>query len=148
MVVEEGTPSLRRRLAEPDHVLADAGLSDVDAEFEEFTVDTRRTPQRVFAAHGADQLANVFRNARTTVLAMTDFPPPEKPKALPVPGYDGFRLDDNQSGTPVAPGPAKPGPQEPIGWGRRTPSWWRRASFSTWRSARDLKPAKATATDK
>src|ERR1700731_391121 len=54
MVVEEGTPSLRGRLAEPDHVLADAGLSDVDAEFEEFTVDTRRTPQRVFAAHGPD----------------------------------------------------------------------------------------------
>jgi hypothetical protein len=40
-------------------------LADVDAEFEEFTVNARRTPHRVFAAHGADHLLNVFWNART-----------------------------------------------------------------------------------
>ena len=55
MLVEEGTPGLRGRLTEPDHVLADAGLADVDAEFEEFTVNARRTPQWVFPAHGPDQ---------------------------------------------------------------------------------------------
>ena len=32
-----------------------------------------------------------------------------------VPGYDGFRLDDNQRGTPVAPSYAQPRPKESIG---------------------------------
>ena len=83
--------------------------------FRSFAVNARRPPQRVFPAHGADQLANVFRNARTTALAVTDLPPPEKPKALPVPGYNGFRLDDNQSGTPIAPDSAQPRPKKSIG---------------------------------
>jgi hypothetical protein len=32
-----------REACEPDHVLADAGLPDFDAEFQEFTVNARRT---------------------------------------------------------------------------------------------------------
>ena len=43
MVLEEGTPSLGRRLANPYHVLADAGLADVDAELEEFAMNARGT---------------------------------------------------------------------------------------------------------
>ena len=115
VVVEESPPGLRRRLTEPDHVLADAGLPDVDAEFEKFTVDTRRTPQRVFSAHGADQSANILWHARATGVAVTDLPSPKKPKALPVPANDRFRLDYDQCGTPVAPGSAQPRPKEPIG---------------------------------
>jgi hypothetical protein len=99
-------------------ILADAGLSNVNAEFQEFTVNARRTPQRVFPAHGADQLANVFRNTRTTALAVTAFPPPEKPKAHAVPGYHRFRLDDNERGTPVARDSAQPRPKEAIGRGQ------------------------------
>jgi hypothetical protein len=106
VVSEECPPGLRRRLAEPDHVLTDAGLADVDAEFLELTVNARRPPQRVFTAHRPNQLANVFRNARAAALALTDLPPPEKPKALPVPGDDGFRLNDDQRGTPGASGSA------------------------------------------
>ena len=46
VVLKEGPPSLRRRLPLPDHVLGDAGLADIDAEFEQFAVDTGRAPKR------------------------------------------------------------------------------------------------------
>jgi hypothetical protein len=32
---------------------------------------------------------------------VTDFPSPEQPEALAVPGNDGFRLDDDQGGSPI-----------------------------------------------
>ena len=43
VILKEGPPGLRRRLPLPDHVLGDAGLSDVDAEFEQFAVDAGRS---------------------------------------------------------------------------------------------------------
>ena len=44
MILEEGTPSLRGRFVGAQHVFADTGLSDVDAEFEQFAMDAGRTP--------------------------------------------------------------------------------------------------------
>ena len=41
MVFQKGLPSLRRRLPVPDHVLTDAILADLDAEFEEFPMNPR-----------------------------------------------------------------------------------------------------------
>ena len=43
MVLQEGTPCLRGRTASLDHVLRDAGLSDLEAELEQFTMDARRS---------------------------------------------------------------------------------------------------------
>ena len=66
VIVEEGTPSLRGGLANTDHILGDARLTDVDAEFQQFPVKTRRTPERILAAHGADELAKVLRDIGST----------------------------------------------------------------------------------
>ena len=66
MIVEEITSSLRGRLADTDYVLGDARLTDVDAEFQQFPVKTRRTPERILAAHGADELAKVLRDIGST----------------------------------------------------------------------------------
>ena len=41
VILEEGPPGLRRRLAVARHVLADAGLANVDAQFEQFAVNPR-----------------------------------------------------------------------------------------------------------
>ena len=109
MIVEEGSPSLRARLAAPDHVLADAGLADVDAELEQLTVDARSAPE-VVAAHRPDQLANVLGNAQQTGLTVADLPPPEKAEAPPMPGNDRGGLDDRKGGMPVAPDSAQPRP--------------------------------------
>jgi len=43
VIVEEITSSLRGRLADTDYVLGDARLTDVDAEFQQFPVEARRT---------------------------------------------------------------------------------------------------------
>jgi hypothetical protein len=39
MILQEGAPGLRRRPAGAQHVLAHAALPDVEAEFEQLTVD-------------------------------------------------------------------------------------------------------------
>src|SRR6266478_1408789 len=57
VVAEECPPALGRRVSSPDHVLGHAGLSDTDAELEEFSMDPRRSPQRIGNAHLADKLA-------------------------------------------------------------------------------------------
>ena len=48
---------VKARLSSPDHVLGHAGLSDTDAELEEFSMDPRRSPQRIGNAHLTDKPA-------------------------------------------------------------------------------------------
>src|SRR6516164_4983969 len=54
VVLQERAPGLRRRLAAAHHVFAHAGLTDVDAELEQFTMDARCTPPGTLSAHPAD----------------------------------------------------------------------------------------------
>jgi hypothetical protein len=78
------------------HILADAGLTDIDAEFEQFAVDTWRTPERILSFHASDQLAHVLRNRWAAKPPATNLPPPKQPKALAMPRDDGVRLDDEE----------------------------------------------------
>src|SRR5262245_43847180 len=43
---QEGAPFLRRRSTSLHHLLRDAGLTDVEAEFEQLAMNARRTPTR------------------------------------------------------------------------------------------------------
>src|ERR1700676_3993354 len=61
VIAEECPPALGRRVSSPDHVLGHAGLSDIDAKLEEFSMDPRRSPQRIGNAHLADQLGYLPR---------------------------------------------------------------------------------------
>src|SRR5580692_6821238 len=61
VVAEERPPALGRRVPSPDHVLGHARLSDIDAELEEFSMDPRRSPQRIGNAHLADEPAYLRR---------------------------------------------------------------------------------------
>src|SRR5262245_1390262 len=54
VVAEERLPALRRRVSPAHHILGNAGLPDIDAKLEQFTMDTRCTPQRIGDAHLAD----------------------------------------------------------------------------------------------
>ena len=60
-----------------DHALTDAGLTDVDAELQEFAVNVGSTPEWIFAAQHADQFERVFRHRRATGLAAANLPAPE-----------------------------------------------------------------------
>ena len=59
VVLEERPSRLRRWLPATEQILAHTGLADVDAELEQFAVNARRTPARVFTAHPSDQVANL-----------------------------------------------------------------------------------------
>src|SRR5258708_5425557 len=53
MVTQEGAPSLGGRPGSLDHVLRDAGLSDLKAEFEQLAMDARRALRRISARRSA-----------------------------------------------------------------------------------------------
>src|SRR6476659_5486937 len=54
MIAQERLPALRRWTPPARHVLGNAGLPDIDAELEQFAMNTRGTPQRVSQAHLPD----------------------------------------------------------------------------------------------
>ena len=103
MILKKGPPGLRRRLPLASDVLGHAGLTDGNAEFEQFTVDAGRTPKRIFTADFADQFAHVFWDRGAAGPLVTNSPRPEKPEALTMPGNDDFGFDDDQGGPPIAP---------------------------------------------
>src|SRR5246127_4885459 len=95
MIAEECPPALGRRVSSPDHVLGYAGLSDIDAELEEFSMDPRRSPQRIGNAHLADKLAYLRRYSGPAATAPR-LPPPVRSEAGAVPFNHGLRLHDRQ----------------------------------------------------
>ena len=68
MILQDCAPSLRRRrFAAAHHVFADAGLTDVDAELEQLTVDPWCTPKWILPAHPADQISDLTGNDRYVI---------------------------------------------------------------------------------
>jgi hypothetical protein len=97
VIVQERSPRLRRRSPMTPHVLSDAGFADVDAEFEQFAMDTWRAPQRVLSVQSSNKLAYLRWNRWPSTLPAPTLPRPEQPKALAMPRDDGGRLDDDES---------------------------------------------------
>src|SRR6516162_2707271 len=95
MVAKERLPSLRGRAPPPRDILGDAGLSDLDAELEKLSMDSRRSPQRVGDAHLADQPAN-FQRDSWSAAAAPRFPAPIRSETGTVPTDDGIRLHNRQ----------------------------------------------------
>jgi len=89
VVLQESPPGLRRQSPMANDVLTHAGLADVDAEFEQLTVDAWGTPERIVAAHRANQDADFFWHGRSPRLDTTNFLSPKQAKALSMPAYDG-----------------------------------------------------------
>ena len=126
VVAEERPSGLRRRLAVPDHVLADAGLTDLDAELQKFAVNVR-SPRVDFRGQHADQFAHVYRHRWAAGLAVPNLPTPEQAKALTLPANYRGRLDDENAGFPVVPDRTEPGPEKAVSGGvsfeRLTERW-------------------------
>src|SRR5215472_16304820 len=100
MILQEGAPGLRRRPAGAHHVLTYAALPDVDAEFEQLTVDAGCTPT-ILSTHLANQVSKLAGNHGSSRLAAAHLPGPEQAKAGTMPGHDGLGSDDGQHRAPI-----------------------------------------------
>jgi hypothetical protein len=68
-VVQKAAPSRGGGLRASRQIPSDRGLADINAELEQFAMDTRRAPERVGRAHPADQVADFgirLGSSRTT----------------------------------------------------------------------------------
>src|SRR6185369_13914209 len=79
VILKECVPGLRWRLPAPDHVLAHTGFADINAQFQQFAMDPRCTPQRILPTHLADQLAGLGWYRRSSALSPPNLPGPEQP---------------------------------------------------------------------
>src|SRR5882757_5027526 len=84
VVTQEGPPSLAGRPPPFDHVLGDARLRDLKPEPEQFAVNARRAPKRVFDAHPQDQRAQLRVDLRSpSQWARLPTPVAMKPRSQP-----------------------------------------------------------------
>src|SRR3989304_3538995 len=95
MIMKERLPPLRWRASSPGHILGHARLSDIDAEFEQLSMDPWRTPQGIGNAHLADQPTDLRRHSRPATTA-SRLPAPIRPKTRAMPADNGVRLNDRQ----------------------------------------------------
>jgi hypothetical protein len=86
MVAQKGEPPLRGWPISLDHVLGDAGLSDLKAELEQFAVDARRAPQRIVYAHPPNQRPQIGIDWRPASQG-AGFPSPVPAETLAVPTH-------------------------------------------------------------
>src|SRR6266404_2026756 len=93
VVTQEGSPSLAGWPPSFDHVLGDARLRDLKPELEQFAVDARRAPKRIFDAHPPDQYAQLRVDLRSPSL-WARLPTPVAAKAGPVPTHERLGPDD------------------------------------------------------
>ena len=66
MVMQEGAPTLTRRVASLGHVLGDDRLSHHKAELEQLAMNVRGTPKPIVNAHPPDQRPQFRMDLRPT----------------------------------------------------------------------------------
>src|ERR1039457_6513169 len=114
MVAQKRAPALRWWPRVAAHMPRDCRLSDLEAELEQFTMNAWCTPERVRAAHLANERAQLSRDLRSANTVARS-PAPIRPKPSTVPANDRFRPDNRNraqdGGKPVI----KPNEQKTIG---------------------------------
>jgi hypothetical protein len=85
---------LRRWSAAPDHISADGRLCDVDPEHQQFTVDTRRAPQRILTVHAPDQRSDLGIDPWAAA-DVAGLPEPVGAEAASMPTDHSFWLNDD-----------------------------------------------------
>ena len=103
VILEKRPPRLGWWFGASDHVLGNRSLRDLNVQLHQLAVDPGCAPNRVLAAHGSNQIADLFRNSRPSGLSVPNLPSPIPTKSLTMPADDGFRLDHEQCGTPGRP---------------------------------------------
>src|SRR5262245_44639343 len=82
MIGEERSPRLGWRLGMADHVFGHRRLGNRNAQFQQFAVNPRRSPERVVATDSSNQITRLARNTGAARPAVTNFPGPVPLKSL------------------------------------------------------------------
>ncbi|MBI1827366.1 MAG: hypothetical protein HYR83_13380 [Planctomycetes bacterium] len=93
MVVQECSPSLRRRLAYKNSIFVDGRLSDDVTQECEFRLNARRSPQGIFTGDTLDQPANLHVDLWASGISLR-LPPQEQFESSPMPSHHGFGSQD------------------------------------------------------
>ena len=102
-----------RGLAVSRHVFGNRGFRNLDSQFQQFPVNSGRTPGWIRQAHFTNQRSNLggnLRSARTTFA----LPLPVKSKTYSMPGNDSLGFKDDQNRTPARPNLGEPNPENPV----------------------------------
>ena len=111
MIGEECPPSLRRRFRSTNHVLGNRGFTDVDAQLEQFVVNSGSSPKRIGLTHLLNEVPNFLLNGGPP---SSTLPSPVQSKAHPMPSNDRFRPNNDQGLPPPRPEPRKPHPEKAV----------------------------------
>src|ERR1700751_3933478 len=95
VIAEKRLPALRRWPQAAAHVPSDRRLRDLEAELEQLSMNTRRAPKCVRAAHLANERAQLSRYLRSAN-TVAGSPAPKRPKPSTVPANDSLRPDDHK----------------------------------------------------
>src|SRR5262252_8171350 len=91
VIIEERSPGLRWWLWTPNHVFGDRSLRDINAQLHQLAVDPRCAPNWVLTADRSNQIADLFRDLRTSGFSETNFPSPIPTESLTMPSDAGLR---------------------------------------------------------
>ncbi len=114
MVLQERPPGLRWWFSPADQVFAHARFADIEAQLQQLTMNARRTPEWILAAHRTNPVTDLLRHRWSSRLSRSNLPSPEQAKALPVPADHRRGLDEEDTGPPAVPQGAQPSPRESI----------------------------------
>jgi len=96
------------------HVLRDGGLADINAELEEFTMNSRSTPEGIISRHLPDEITDFLVDLSSARPPRSALPSPVQSESPAVPPNDGVRLDHDQPTSPVGPNSRQDDPQGSI----------------------------------
>jgi hypothetical protein len=84
-------------------IAGDGAFGDAEAEFQKLTVNSRGAPRGILIQHPSDERSDLGIDLRPPQALWPGAQAPEQPKASPMPGDNGFWLDDDQDLAPCRP---------------------------------------------
>src|SRR5216684_943850 len=93
VIAKEGLPGLQWPILPGHHIDRNRGLGDIDAQFEQLSMDLGSAPERVLKTHSSDKVAHLFADPRSAP-ERTGLPSPISGKADSMPTHDSLGPDD------------------------------------------------------
>src|SRR5215203_4731272 len=113
MIPEKRSPALGRWPPAAAHISSDRRLGDVETELEQLTMNAWGAPQRIRAAHLANERTQLGRNLRSANRVARS-PAPIRPKPSAVPTNDRLRSNNRDRAKHRGEQPIKPNEQKSI----------------------------------